>query len=100
MDPNKIAILKCTEQLFDLRKTAAAPSKNYHQLVVNAKGVIFRTWKIDPPHGVHHADLDGSAAETVVSINDFNGGELHEQIENIFGKETLKSAIEFAKDKQ
>eukprot|EP00730_Choanoeca_flexa_P014719 TRINITY_DN6539_c0_g1_i2.p1 TRINITY_DN6539_c0_g1~~TRINITY_DN6539_c0_g1_i2.p1 ORF type:complete len:102 (+),score=17.91 TRINITY_DN6539_c0_g1_i2:66-371(+) len=81
--------------LYEYKAQAPPPSKHYHQVVVNELGVIFRSWKIDPAHGIHHADLGGSSTQTVATTKEFiDHEELQSSIEKIFGEDVLRQAVE------
>eukprot|EP00049_Salpingoeca_infusionum_P018190 m.356120 g.356120 ORF g.356120 m.356120 type:complete len:106 (+) comp17444_c0_seq1:390-707(+) len=75
------------------RAQAKPPSKNYHQVLVNSKGVVFRTWKIDPAHGCHGHDPEGSVEEKAVTFADFIDGELNDSVLLVFGQDVLDTFL-------
>ncbi|EDQ88376.1 uncharacterized protein MONBRDRAFT_26476 [Monosiga brevicollis MX1] len=73
------------ELIFELRGQAPPPSKHYHQVAFYSdQTVVFRTWHIDPPHGVHQLDRAGSTTEAKATFEEFlKFNEFHSQIKTV-----------------
>ena len=71
---------------------APAPSKTFVQVVVNAKGVVYREWHISL------RNEKSRPSESVCTLKEFHEEEYFwEQIEKVFGKEKLEHMINLCK---
>lgn len=83
----KRAVLSA-KKLFEATKQVPSPSKDYCQLLVTTKGVVWRRWKIT----IRNISVKvPSPQESIMSYEDFlDDTSFMAELENIFGHDTLQ----------
>ncbi|XP_062438842.1 F-box only protein 36 [Rhea pennata] len=86
--PKMASLLR--EELFETRGQAPAPSKDFCQLLVTRRQVIFRWWKIS----LRNEFREGKPGEIKESHEDFlDDSSLHIQIAIVFGANVLEHVL-------
>eukprot|EP00128_Syssomonas_multiformis_P001677 Colp12_sorted_trinity150504_noHs@26511 len=82
-----------SDVIYDKSAQGPAPSKNYYNVQVTKKGVIWREWKITMRNETK------KPTEDAVTLQEFHDERyFHDGIEKVFGSETLLQVIRIVKE--